>query len=233
MTAAKYRPESGSHIAIVNWRKYQGSNTSQWIKLWRETITSRDWVMGDSHDQALMIALLVLASQHKNCIPYDLDYIERAASLRRREDEDHVDISNLLRSGFIEVREGDAVVEEQSASPRRKGKLSAIEFREKNAGKLMRFDEFYQLYPRKEGRAEAEIQWVNHDCDEIADTIIEHLKTRLAQGWKREAIAKKEFGFIKLPKTYISNSMWEDQLETARPVHQEGELSTLPPGVYK
>lgn len=209
------------HIAIVNWERFQKRGIREWCKLDRGIITGRTWVTGDNYDQALMVGLLILAMQYENRIPWDEEYIRRAINVEPREGDSQigVDLSHLIQSNFIEIREGkpnDGKEPEEKPAPQRRGKLTAEEFRAKNAKKLMRFPEFYETYPNKSGRAEAERKWVELKCDDNADLIISHLKRRLAAGWEEKNIREKTLNYIKMPKTYLTNSMWEDSIDESK-----------------
>lgn len=225
------------HLAILKWSGYQSPNTRDWCKLHNKIINSRTWVNGDAYDRALMITIMVLASQSDNQIPWDEQYIAQAGSLELRPDENTLDISHLIQSGFIEIRDGapgtkaaDKAAPAEEKKKTKGGKLRAEEYRKKNAAKLRRFEEFYDMYPNHAGKSDAERQWVEHNCDEIADQIINHLRDRIAAGWESKNIESGETHFIKMAKTYLFNAMWEDKIDGAVRKKAFDEVGTLEPG---
>jgi uncharacterized protein YdaU (DUF1376 family) len=92
----------------------------------------------------------------------------------------------------------------------------------------LRFDEFWNLYPKKKDRKKAKDKWKSRNLDSIADQIISALKTQ------KEKDRNWLDGFIPLPTTYINGDRWNDEIEekineTGRTVNkhqgsQTGEL---------
>lgn len=68
-----------------------------------------------------------------------------------------------------------------------------------------RFDEFWQSYPNKKGRKDAERHWKREGCDAVADALLAHvaLMQREDTDWLR--------GAIPMGSTYINGRRWEDQ----------------------
>lgn len=81
-----------------------------------------------------------------------------------------------------------------------------------------RFHEFWELYPRKEGKARALKVWKAKGLDHVADAIIEDVKARLEDPGQW---AEKRF--TPHGSTYISHERWLDDWEPA-----SGDQSTLP-----
>lgn len=70
-----------------------------------------------------------------------------------------------------------------------------------------RFTEFWEAYPVKKGRADAETKWLAKGYDAIADTIIADVKRRIAgdRQWLD--------GYAPHGSTYINGRGWEDEIE--------------------
>lgn len=68
-----------------------------------------------------------------------------------------------------------------------------------------RFSDFWQVYPNKKGRKDAERHWKREGCDAVADQIIGHVQLMLASddGWRR--------GYVPMGSTYVNGRRWEDQ----------------------
>jgi len=69
------------------------------------------------------------------------------------------------------------------------------------------FDQFWFIYPRKEGKQEAFKIWKSNNLESIAGIIIDNVKKRLAKGW-----ANNPKKYILMAKTYLYNKRWIDEL---------------------
>lgn len=77
----------GPHYTIANWDRYQHykrKETMAWVKLYRDTLQSPDWIMGDADTRVLLLACLMVATQdpqRKGRFPSNPLYMQRAAYL--------------------------------------------------------------------------------------------------------------------------------------------------------
>lgn len=73
-----------------------------------------------------------------------------------------------------------------------------------------RFAEFWEAYPEKKGKAEAEKSWRRHGLDAIADQIIADVKARKAgdRQWLE--------GYVPHGSTYVNQRGWEDAITPPR-----------------
>jgi hypothetical protein len=85
---------------------------------------------------------------------------------------------------------------------------------------LVRFQDFWDAYPRKEPRSESERAWRKQNLDAIADVIIAAVKRRIAAGDWRER------QYTPMASTYLNQRRWEDQIAT----QQSGQRTTTAPG---
>ena len=73
---------------------------------------------------------------------------------------------------------------------------------------LSGFDEFWELYPKRTGKAAAEKAWPRAvDRASSSETIIEALRAQLP------AMNAKERQYIKNPSTWLNQACWEDDVE--------------------
>ena len=79
-----------------------------------------------------------------------------------------------------------------------------------------RFAEFWEAYPVKKGKADAEAKWKARKLDAIADTIIADVKQRIAgdRQWLE--------GFAPHGSTYVNGRGWEDAIEAPRGAGSNG-----------
>jgi len=70
-----------------------------------------------------------------------------------------------------------------------------------------RFNEFYDVYPRKQQRKAAEKAWQKNKLDSKADEIIKKVKEQIADDvqWQTNQ-------FVPLPATYLNNERWLDEI---------------------
>jgi hypothetical protein len=89
-----------TYFRVRNWDYYQHykDRCPPWIKLHREILSSRTWVMLDDSAKALAIACMLLASMTENKVPADPAYIKRVAYLQTLPD-----LTPLLETEFIEL----------------------------------------------------------------------------------------------------------------------------------
>lgn len=74
-----------------------------------------------------------------------------------------------------------------------------------------RFDEFWNVYPKKKDKEKARQIWVKRKYDTISSMIIADIKNRILNesSWKNDQ-------FIPYPSTYLRNKRWEDELTLAQ-----------------
>lgn len=83
---------------ISGWEDLQQykDRSPKWIKLHRELLQKREWVMSDDPSRALMIALMLMAClDEENTIPGDEDYIAKVGCFKK------VSLKPLVDIGFL------------------------------------------------------------------------------------------------------------------------------------
>lgn len=73
----------------------------------------------------------------------------------------------------------------------------------------MSFSDFWNAYPRKEGRAACEKKWSSMHLDDLSAVIVEHVKIRA----KADKKWLKDSSFIPMPMTFLNQRRWEDTYE--------------------
>lgn len=89
-----------TYLRILNWDKYQHykDRNPPWVKLHQNLMTSEEWVSGSDSQKVLLVAMMLLAARHDNCIPNQPDYIRRVAYL-----DGDPDINWLIEIEFCEL----------------------------------------------------------------------------------------------------------------------------------
>lgn len=79
-----------------------------------------------------------------------------------------------------------------------------------------RFEEFWESYPNKKSKKDAERHWKREGCDAVADQIIGHVQLMLASddGWRR--------GYVPMGSTYVNGRRWEDRPTGPPQAHSSG-----------
>lgn len=89
-----------------------------------------------------------------------------------------------------------------------------------------RFAEWYDLYPRKAGRAAAERAWVKAIKSTDAQAIIAGLVRQLPA--LRDKVARGESRFVKHPATWLNGGCWDDELDAPQVDRQAAHGSVGP-----
>jgi len=90
---------------------------------------------------------------------------------------------------------------------------------------VSRFEEFREVYPKKQGMAAAKRKWDDRNLDNLADFIIPHVKKRALcdDKWLK--------GFIPMPTTFINQDRWEDEYDEVKRRVEQGPAVEIDPSV--
>lgn len=82
------------------------------------------------------------------------------------------------------------------------------------------FDSFWDVYPRKVNKRDAQKAWASlNPTDELVERIVEDVKQRIKIDW-----ASREKRYIPHPATYINGARWEDEHTTETGVKSSFQL---------
>jgi len=73
-----------------------------------------------------------------------------------------------------------------------------------------RFDDFWQVYPIKKGKAKSQAKWNLKKLDSIADNLINDVLKRLKEDY---SWIKDNGQFIVHPTTYLNGELWNDEMQ--------------------
>jgi len=87
--------------------------------------------------------------------------------------------------------------------------------------RMLFFNEFWEKYPRRQGRAKAELKWKSKGCSAKAEQILDDIEFRLKNispnGWLEPRTHKLcESQYIQLPETYLNQERWDDEYVEVR-----------------
>jgi len=106
------------YLRIRNWEKYQhySHRRPPWIKVYWALLTEPNFTLMADASKLHTIAIMLLASQHDNKVPFNKTWITRAIQANTR-----INWDEILSSGFIECYQDASNVlasRQQGASPR-------------------------------------------------------------------------------------------------------------------
>jgi hypothetical protein len=193
------------YIVVKEWKIYQHykDRNPPWIKLHRELLTSNTWVTMDDASRVLAIAIMLLAAATGNRIPADPAYLMRVAYLNKKPDW-----SKLLQVGFIEIiGENETVQADASTALAGASVLQADARPEKRREEerredIVQFDEFWNSYPRRQARRNAEAAY--------RSALKRASHGEILQGLKGYAFATDP-KFIPLAATWLNGDRWRDE----------------------
>ena len=185
-------------MKIKNWDKFQHfkhKSDMKWFKCYgRDLLNDPDFMKMDDVKQATLFKLWCLASESNGILPnaYDIAF-------RLRKPIAFVEkILIELDTWFIKGENIDKLYTNYITDKIR-------DRLDKNIKTIVRFDEFWNLYPpvRKTNKKGCMEKWQAKDLDLIADKVIGYVKTmKETKQWKE--------GFVPAPMTLINQERWED-----------------------
>lgn len=189
-------------MRIKNWDKFNYYNTSNpkyrkemtWFKIYgRDILNNLDWFKLTSDQKSTLFELWCLASQYEGNLP-SVDII----AFRLRKEQSYIINMLELLSDWLCTDSAQKADDGQTSS-------ASDKIREDNNISIVRFEDFWKEFPvnRKVGKKPCMDKWGKKDLDNIADRIINHVKTmKQSKQWKD--------GFNPAPLTYINQERWED-----------------------
>jgi len=104
-------------------------------------------------------------------------------------------------------RFGEAIKEELTKEELNKTKEVSCSSSDEPQTEFSLFDYFWNIYPRKQKKKDAEKIWKKNKYEQIATLIFDNVKERIKNEW-----ATKEKEFIPLPSTYLNGERWNDEI---------------------
>ena len=197
-------------MKIKNWDKFQHfkhKSDMKWFKCYgRDLLNDPDFMKLDDVKQATLFKLWCLASESNGVLPnaYDIAF-------RLRKPIAFIEKLLIeLDTWFVKDEIIDKVYTNYITDKIR-------DRLDKNIKTIVRFDEFWNLYPpvRKTNKKGCMEKWQAKDLDSIADKVIGYVKTmKETKQWKE--------GFVPAPMTLINQERWEDGNMPTRKVWEGG-----------
>lgn len=131
-------------LKIKNWKEYQHykDRNPPWVKLHRDLLASRCWVLGSDASKVLMIAIILLAARYDNQIPLDYEFLRETAHL---DENPKKEVKWLIHMGFCVLantsslqanasakreteREGEKETEKKKPTPQKAAAVGGLVF---------------------------------------------------------------------------------------------------------
>lgn len=212
-------------FSIRNWKRFQHykERNPPWIRLYRDLLRDRGYQKLSDTCRGHLVGLLILAAGSDNRIPDDQAWLRHELCTKLP-----IDLKSLAATGWIvyeEQSDSDVLAEPHLLADR--GQLDApshlipshiIPHEQVGVADLVAsptsgppgFAEFWELYPKKLGKQDAEKAWVKANLNGQTEAILSALRTQ--KGWADWV--KDEGQFIPYPATWINGKRWKDEITT-------------------
>lgn len=219
------------YISIVNWEKFQAMKhrNPPWIRLHYSLFDNYEFSRLTDNEKLTLMFLWMLASKLDNKITADLDWLKKKMGVGYK-----IKLDNLVSQGFIEVctnvsesiQVNTNVTTEQYSTVQSSTVQSSTGVKSNSQKKLKqeliekRFEEFWNVFNYKDGKAPAFRSWKKIAMDQ-------ELFQQILTGAKATAQARPKL--IKLGRTpkmaqgWLTDNRWEDEVTS-------GATQTFEPG---
>jgi hypothetical protein len=108
-----------SVLSVKEWDRFQHykDRDPPWIKLYRDTLTTEAWVLGNDVTRLVQLASTLLAARYSNQIPLKFDLIKKVASLDCDEAAFMAAVAHLVEHNFLEIHSVEDVRKQSASSP--------------------------------------------------------------------------------------------------------------------
>lgn len=191
------------NIVPKNWAEFQHYKNRRppWIKLYRSLLDDAEFHCLPDASKALAIMLWLLASDSETGV-INGDIKALAFRLRTTPQKMKDALNPLIESGFFHASEVLAPCL-QHAIPEKS--------REETETDAVKFKAFWNAYPRKKAKADAEKAWkaarINGDFDAVMAALDVHKKST---DW-----LKDDGKWVPYPASWINGKRWEDEISSS------------------
>ena len=199
-----------NYANIKNWEEYQHyrDRCPPWIKLHVKILNDKDFTALSCASRGLLIQLWILASENEGKTPINIEEIKfrlRDNSIKEK------DVNLLIDKGFLVgckqmLADASELLAKDTGSVSVSVSVSPKEG--ESEGENTQFELFWQAYPKKKSKGQAEKAWLkikpNEQLLEAILSTIEQAKTSV--DWTKDGGQ-----FIPYPATWLNAKGWEDE----------------------
>jgi len=195
------------YLKINNWERWQSYRGDRgqppWIKIHRRILRNPEWISLTDNERGQLVSLWILAADKEGSIPNSPALLQKICFMSKKPN-----LTKFIELGFIQHNgiRGDV---NMTSTRRQDVAPKAEENRiEKDKNRVYMFDQFWEAYPKKEGKGQALKAWDKiKNYEEILPKILYALswQTKL-KNWNKD-----NGQFIPMPSSYLNNLRWEDK----------------------
>lgn len=186
-------------VKIRNWDEFQHfkDRSPPWVKLYRYLLDDPEWHELAGDDAKVLVMLWLVASEDKEMqghLPSN-----KTLAFRLRITEAKLNQSLTKLSHWLILDDINVISDcNQTDAPEKRQSRDRVD---------INFEIFYNAYPKKKNRGDAEKAWQKHKPD--IDLILKSLEwQKVSEGWKKESGQ-----FIPYPASYLNSKGWLDEQE--------------------
>jgi len=195
------------YLTVKNWKEFQhyADRSPPWIKLHRSVLDDYEFSALPDATKAHLMLIWLLASSNEGRVPSDPAWLSR-----RLATTETVDLDALVRSGFLIAEQPASEAIAQSKQPASEV-LSLARSREKRRGEKKEncaFDAFWQAYPKRKSRGQAEKAFAKiNPSEQLMQAILAGIeRAKTSEQWTRD-----KGKYIPHPATWLNAKGWEDE----------------------
>jgi len=195
-----------AYLRVKNWEQFQhyADRSPPWIKLHRSVLDDYEFSSLPDASKAHLMLIWLLASSNDGRIPSDPAWLSR-----RLATTETPDLEVLVAAGFL-LPEHDASASLAPCKHDASKVLDLARSREKRREEKSRegaFATFWQAYPRRKSRGQAEKAFAKlNPSEQLLSAILAGLeRAKTSEQWTRD-----DGKFIPYPATWLNAKGWED-----------------------
>lgn len=188
-------------LRVKNWERFQHykRRSPPWIKLHRELLNDFAFQSLNDASRSHLMLIWVLAAGTDGTVPANAKFIAARIGASSA-----IDLDALTGSGLLELIEDGAPEHQPKEKPKRE--------RAKHSPLNGKFEEFYNAYPKKKNRADAERAWLSLSPDE---TLCARMATAIEAQKQTDDWRRENGKFIPYPASWLNGRRWEDEVKVA------------------
>ena len=183
-------------FSVRNWETFQHykDRNPPWIKLHNHLLDDYDFECLPDATKCHLLCIWMLASRTNNEMVYDNSWVKRKIGANSS-----VDLELLVSVGFIELQgSGQDASTSLVSEEKRRGETETEEIAIND-----RFDDFWNMYDKKDGAAKCKSKW---------NKLKDHEKDSIFRSLPSYVISTPDKQYRKNPLTWLNGEHWNDDI---------------------
>jgi len=194
------------YLTVKNWEEFQhyADRSPPWIKLHRMILDDYEFTSLQDASKAHLMLIWLLASVKDGRIPSDPAWLSR-----RLATTETIDLSVLIQAGFlIPEQEASATLSPSKRDDSNVLALARSQEKRREEKNFCAFDVFWQAYPKRKSRGQAEKAFAKINPNE---QLMQAILAGIGRATTSESWTKDGGKFIPHPATWLNAKGWEDE----------------------